>query len=258
MKLLKAEHTQNGIIQTIEKATIMAKKQGEAIAVCNMGQYCTTSCEVCYSIPAEIELVCFDMDATIIKTESINEIFKNTWPQNNGKITVYAFKELTESAMSGKADFTANFKERVALLKDIEVMQIRKTAYALPLANGIEELIKELKNRGIKTALITGNFNIIGHVMQQRLGFDFVYTSVPEVKEGKLTGKLHNPVIDADAKSDILCKICRSNNISLCKTIVVGDGANDIKMMAKSAIAVAYNAPIAKESMADAILSLIK
>lgn len=258
MKFLKAEHNQNGIIQAIEKATIMAKKYGEAIAVCNLGQNCTTPCEVCCSIPTEIELVCFDMDATIIKTESINEIFRNTMQQNNSKMTISVFEELTESAMSGKADFTANFKERVAMLKDIEVMQIRKTAHALPLANGIEKLIKALKNRGIKTALITGNFDIIGHVMQQRLGFDFVYTSVPEIKEGKLTGKLHNPVIDADTKSDILCRICRSNNISLCKTIVVGDGANDIKMMAKSAIAVAYNAPIAKESMADAILSLIK
>lgn len=258
MKFLKAEHNKNGIIQAIEKATIIAREYGEAITVCNMGQNCTDQCEGCCSIPAEIELVCFDMDATIIKTESINEIFKNTGLQNNSKMAVYAFEELTESAMSGKADFTANFKERVALLKGIEVTQIRKTAYALPLANGIDKLIKTLKDRGIKTALITGNFDIIGRVMQQRLGFDFVYTSVPEVKEGKLTGKLHDPIIDADAKSDILCKICRSNNISLCKTIVVGDGANDIKMMAKSAIAVAYNAPIAKESMADAILSLIK
>ena len=201
-------------------------------------------------IPVAVGLVCFDMDGTIIKMETINSVAGDAGIGRE-------MENLTFRAMGGAEDFKENFRRRVRMLKDVPVNLVQGVASRLVWADGLETLMQTLRSRKIKTAIITGNFNVFGEVVKERFGFDYVFTSVPEIKGDLLTGEIAGDVIDANAKVAIMKKLCAQLDVPLENTIAVGDGANDVPMLAAAGVAVVYNAIKAETGIDDVILPLL-
>lgn len=221
---------------SIQQALQSARQNGEPVLVGD--------------VPKEIRLVCFDMDGTIIKMETINEIA-------NAIGIGEQMKELTLRAMSGEDDFRSNFLQRVKMLQGTPVAVLEELAGRMPYASGLRNLMDALHKKGIQTAVITGNFSIFGKYLKNNFPFDHICTTCAEVKEGALTGNICGDIIDAPAKSSILLKICSENDIPLECTLAIGDGANDIPMLATAGAAIAYNAISAKRGIDETILPLI-
>ena len=172
-------------------------------------------------------VVVFDMDSTLIDAEVIDELAV--------KAGVGAeVSAITERAMLGELDFKASFIERVALLKGLKESVIADVAENLRLNEGAEELIQILKTLGYKTAIVSGGFNYFGRFLQQKLGIDYVYANELEIENGLITGEVVGRVVDAARKAEIVREIAATEQVSLEQVIAVGDGANDLKMMAKS------------------------
>lgn len=229
-------HTYPNKDAAVAEALRTARETGEAVLVGEM--------------PENIGLICFDMDGTLIKMETINEIAKAAGIKEQ-------LEELTLRAMRGDDDFRTNFLQRVKMLQGVSVEILEQVASSLKYAEGLANLMQELKKYSIKTAVITGNFHIFGKYLKDSFGFDYIYTTVPGIKDGTLTGNICGDIIDAPAKSTILIKLCSEKNIPLECTLAVGDGANDIPMLAAAGAAIAYNAITAKEGLDDIILPLI-
>ena len=224
-------------ISAIEKALQIAREEGETVLV--------------GTAPEQVQLVCFDMDATLIKMETINEIAKAA---GIGK----EMEELTLRAMRGEDDFRTSFLKRVEMLRGVPVPTLEEIASAMPYAKGLGNLMAQLQKYGIQTAVITGNFSIFGKYLKKSFNFNHIYTTEAGVENGTLTGTICGSIIDAPAKSSILIKICSEQQIPLESTIAVGDGANDIPMLGTAAAAIAYNAITAKEGLDEAILPLLE
>ena len=192
-------------------------------------------------------LVVFDMDSTLIETEVIDELAERAGVGAQ-------VREITERAMLGEIDFKDSFTQRVALLKGLDSAVLEDVAETLPLTDGAERLMRVLKVLGYKTALVSGGFKYFGNRLKQRLGIDYVFANELEIADGKVTGRVVGDVVDADRKADLLKEIARRENISLQQVIAVGDGANDLKMLAVAGLGIAFRAkPIVKESAEQSI-----
>lgn len=220
----------------LEKALLTAREQGEAVVV---GE-----------VPKDVRLVCFDMDATLIRMETINRIAREA---SVGK----QMEHLTQRAMRGEDDFRTNFLHRIKMLRGVPYSAVERIAATMPYAHGLGNLMAKLQEARIQTAVITGNFSIFGEYLKREFGFNHVFTTTPEVQDGTLTGNICGDIIDAPAKSSILIKICSEKNIPLGCTLAVGDGANDIPMLATAAAAIAYNALTAREGIDWVLLPLL-
>jgi len=187
-------------------------------------------------------LVVFDMDSTLIETEVIDELAERAGVGAQ-------VRDITERAMSGEIDFRDSFTQRVALLKGLDSAVLEDIADNLPLTEGAERLMRVLKVLGYKTALVSGGFKYFGNRLKERLGIDYVFANELEIEQGKVTGRVVGDVVDADRKADLLKEIAQRENISLEQVIAVGDGANDLKMLAVAGLGIAFRAkPIVKES----------
>ena len=201
-------------------------------------------------IPVTVGLVCFDMDGTLVKMESINALAK---AYGKGK----EMEKLTLQAMCGEVDFRENFIGRVRMLAGLPVAFVQKLAAEMPCAEGLENLMHNLRSKNIRTAIITGNFNLFGEALKERFGFDYIFTTEPGIENGLLTGEICGEVIDATAKEKILRNLCRELCIPLENTIAVGDGANDIPMLEAAVVAVVYNAISAKKGIDEVIGKIV-
>jgi len=195
-------------------------------------------------------LVCFDMDSTLIEAEVIDELAKAAGVGDE----VIA---ITEQAMRGELDFSESFTRRLALLKGLDASVLQGIAESLPLSEGLEQLISSLRRYGFKTAILSGGFDYFGHYLQNKLGFDYVYTNTLEIVDGKVTGKVVGKIVDGQRKADLLQEIARKEGIDLQQVIAVGDGANDLPMLSKAGLGIAFRAkPIVKRKADHAISTL--
>lgn len=193
-----------------------------------------------------IKLIAFDLDNVLIDGEAIDEIGKllDVEPE---------ISELTRKAMEGELDFETSIKERINLLKGTSVEEIKKVVKNIPLMEGADETIKELKNREYKLAIITGNFEIVTDRLKE-LDFDYIYCNILHEENGELTGEVSGPLLVEGSKADILQKIMDTENLSAEECAAVGDGANDISMIQKAGLGIAFNAkPVVKE-VADIVV----
>jgi phosphoserine phosphatase len=195
-------------------------------------------------------LAVFDMDSTLIEAEVIDELAK---AHGVGE----RVSEITERAMRGELDFRASFKERLALLKGLDVKVLDEIGASLRLTEGAETLFAELKRLGYKTAILSGGFTYFARQLQAKLGIDYIFANELEVVDGKCTGNAIEPIVDAQRKADLLRELAGKEGLSLEQTIAVGDGANDLPMLAIAGLGVAFRAkPLVKQSAKQAISTL--
>jgi phosphoserine phosphatase len=195
-------------------------------------------------------LVAFDMDSTLIDTEVINELAE---AQGVGEQVA----DITERAMHGELDFSDSLRARVALLKGLDEACLEEIASRLPLMEGAEHLIATLNRLGYKTAILSGGFSYFGEVLKQKLGIDYVYANELEIVSGRLTGQVGSPIVDANRKATLLAELAKQENISLQQVVAVGDGANDLAMLQRAGLGIAFHAkPIVKKSAGHSISTL--
>ncbi|MET0776569.1 MAG: phosphoserine phosphatase SerB [Pseudomonas mandelii] len=195
-------------------------------------------------------LAVFDMDSTLIEAEVIDELAKAAGVGDQ-------VSEITERAMAGELDFRASFKERLALLKGLDVSVLDSIGASLRLTEGAETLFAELKRLGYKTAILSGGFTYFAKQLQAKLGIDYVFANELEVVDDKVTGVAIEPIVDAQRKADLLKELAHKEGLRLEQTIAVGDGANDLPMLAIAGLGVAFRAkPLVKQSAKQAISTL--
>jgi phosphoserine phosphatase len=195
-------------------------------------------------------LVAFDMDSTLIEAEVIDELAIEAGVGDQ----VIA---ITESAMRGEIDFNESFIRRVALLKGLDESVLEKVANRLPITEGAERLVSTLKKLGYKTAILSGGFQYFGHFLQNKLGIDYVHANELEIVDGKVTGNVTGTIVNGERKAFLLQDIANKESISLEQTIAVGDGANDLPMLSKAGLGIAFRAkPLVRENAEQAISTL--
>ena len=187
-------------------------------------------------------LLVMDMDSTLISIECIDEIadMQGLKPQ---------VAAITEEAMQGKIDFAESLRRRVALLEGLDEGALQRVYdERLKLNPGAEIMLAELKRHGIKTLLVSGGFIFFTERLKQLLGLDYAHANTLEIVDGKLTGRVLGKILDAQGKADWLLKIRDELGLKTEHLIAMGDGANDLKMMAKAGVSIAYHAkPVVRE-----------
>jgi len=200
---------------------------------------------------ADFKLVAMDMDSTLITIECIDEIadMQGLKPQ---------VAEITEAAMRGELEFSESLARRVALLKGLDASALQRVYdERLRLSPGAEKMLQAVQAAGLKTLLVSGGFTFFTERMQQRLGLDYAHANVLEVIDGKLSGKVLGGVVDAEEKRLTVERVCRELNVPASQAIVMGDGANDLKMMAVSGLSVAFRAKPVVRAQADVALNFV-
>jgi len=187
-------------------------------------------------------LACFDMDSTLIKAEVIDELAKHAGVGDQ-------VAKITESAMQGEIDFNESFTQRMALLRGLSESVLEQVAEQLVIMDGAQTLIKNLKAKGYKTAILSGGFNYFAKFLQAKLGFDYIHANTLEIENSELTGRVIQPVVNGERKALLLKQIAQELDIPLQQTIAVGDGANDLPMLGLAGLGIAFRAkPVVRAS----------
>ena len=195
-------------------------------------------------------LICFDMDSTLIETEVIDELAIRAGVGDR-------VKAITERAMRGEIDFCQSFTERVALLRGLDESVMKEIAENLPITEGVERMMTVLKRAGYKTAILSGGFTYFGNYLKQKYGFDYVYANELEIEDGKLTGRYVGEIVDGRRKAELLRLLAQVENVNIAQTIAVGDGANDLPMLATAGLGIAFHAkPKVKQTAEQSISSI--
>ncbi|MFP8968600.1 phosphoserine phosphatase SerB [Pokkaliibacter sp. CJK22405] len=205
---------------------------------------CDLLCEPVSAFSGKRKLACFDMDSTLIQAEVIDELAKEAGIGEQ-------VAAITEEAMQGKIDFRESFTRRMALLKGLDLEVLDAVYHRIRLMDGAEELFAGLSSRGVRTAILSGGFTYFANRLKQRLGIDEIHANVLDEANGILTGEVVEPIVDAAMKAQRLQEICERKGFELAATMAVGDGANDLKMLAVAGVGVAFRAKPLVRAQAD-------
>jgi phosphoserine phosphatase len=198
---------------------------------------------------ADFQLVAMDMDSTLITIECIDEIadMQGLKPQ---------VAAITEAAMRGELDFAESLTRRVALLEGLPVEALNRVyEERLRISQGGEAMLQAVQAAGLKTLLVSGGFTFFTERLQARLGLDFTHANVLEATDGKLTGRVVGGIVDAEEKRRTVERVCAELGIATQQAIVMGDGANDLKMMRVAGLSVAFRAKPVVRAQADVALN---
>ncbi|CAM2154940.1 phosphoserine phosphatase [Paraburkholderia tropica] len=193
---------------------------------------------------ADFGLVAMDMDSTLITIECIDEIADFC----GLKAEVAA---ITEASMRGEIkDFNESLTRRVALLKGLDASALERVyEERLQLSPGAETMLAGARAAGLKTLLVSGGFTFFTERLKARLGLDFTRANTLEIVDGKLTGRVVGEIVNADVKARTLVETCAQLGIEPRRAIAMGDGSNDLKMMAEAGLSVAFRAkPVVREA----------
>lgn len=193
-------------------------------------------------------LVVLDMDSTLIQSEVIDELAR-------AQGCYEQVAAITHEAMSGRIDYDESLRRRVAKLQGLSADKLEEVYRSIQLTPGASDLIRVLKKLGYKIAVISGGFTFVADRLKERLGIDFAYANVLEVKDGVVTGRVHPPIVNAQRKADLLEGLAQQERIELDQVIAIGDGANDLLMLERAGLGIAFNAKPAVSERADLALS---
>jgi phosphoserine phosphatase len=180
-------------------------------------------------------LIVMDMDSTLIQVEVIDELAKEA---GVGEKVIL----ITHRAMNGEISFPEALRERVRLLKGLPVSVLQKVYKRMPFTPGAKELVFILKKLGYKTAVLSGGFDYFTSRVKEKLGLDYTYSNDLEIKNGVVTGEIRGEIVDGKRKAALMEEIARKEGISLDQVIAIGDGANDLPMITKAGLGIAFNA----------------
>ena len=196
-----------------------------------------------------LRLIVMDVDSTLIQDEVIDLLAERA-----GCAAEVA--KVTEAAMRGELDFTASLRERVALLAGLDARVLDDVRAGLRLTAGARTLIGTLGGLGYKSGIVSGGFIQVIGPLATELGIGYVAANELEIAGGKLTGQLRGPVIDRAGKAEALRRFAADAGVPLSQTVAVGDGANDLDMIAAAGLGVAFNAKPVVRDAADTSLSV--
>ncbi len=194
------------------------------------------------------KLVVFDLDSTLIAEEVIDECAR--------EMGVYeSVAAVTRDTMKGQIPFAESLHKRVRFLKGLTLEQVDAVLARLRLAPGAEALTKALREHRVQTAIISGGFTFGANAIQKRLGTDVSFANELEFENGQCTGRVLGSVIDAKGKADKLDELRKKHGFQIEETVAVGDGANDLPMMALAGLGIAFNAKAEVRAIAQVHLN---
>ena len=194
-------------------------------------------------------LVVMDVDSTLIQDEVIELIAAEAGCLDE-------VRAVTERAMSGELDFTAALTERVARLKGLEVDALDRARARMRLTPGARTFVRTLKRLGYTVGIVSGGFTHFTDGLAAELGLDHARANQLEVHDGRLTGRVLGEVVDRGAKARFLRSFAEAEGIPLSQTVAVGDGANDLDMLATAGLGVAFNAKPVVQEAADTTVNV--
>jgi phosphoserine phosphatase len=192
-------------------------------------------------------VVIFDMDGTLVVGESIDLL-----AQRMGN--AHEIEAITREAMEGRLDFADSLRRRVALLAGLPESALLDVASQLEIAPGAPQALRVLKRLGYRLGVVSGGFSIIVEAVRERLGLDFAVANQVQIKDGRLTGRLIEPILDAEGKAAALRRVAEKEGVSVEQVVGVGDGANDIPMLQAAGLGIAFRAKARTRECADAAL----
>ncbi|HBT83388.1 MAG: phosphoserine phosphatase SerB [Desulfuromonadales bacterium GWD2_61_12] len=189
-------------------------------------------------------LVVMDMDSTLIRIEVIDELARIAGVGEQVAV-------ITERAMNGELDFQAALRERVALLQGLSAAALEEVYRNIPFTPGAKTLVRILKRLGFRTAVISGGFTFFTERLQAELGLDYAFANELEIVGGAVSGRVCGAIVDGARKADLLEEIATREGITLDQVIAIGDGANDLPMLGKAGLGIAFNAKARVREQAD-------
>lgn len=194
-------------------------------------------------------LVVMDVDSTLIQEEVIDLLAREAGVEDR-------VSEITAAAMAGEIDFEPSLRERVRLLKGLDDAALKRVAESISVTPGARTFIRTLKRLGLKTAIVSAGFTRFANQLAADLGIDYSLSNTLEVRDGVLTGELAGELVDGPRKAQFLKDVAASERVPLGQVVAIGDGANDLDMLAVAGLGIAFNAkPLVKEK-ADTSLSV--
>jgi phosphoserine phosphatase len=185
-----------------------------------------------------------DVDSTLIQDEVIELIARHAGCEAQ-------VRAITERAMRGEMDFAESLHARVALLAGVDVGALDEVRREVRLTPGARTLVRTLKRLGFRVAVVSGGFSAVVDPLAAELGIDHARSNVLEVRDGRLTGRVVGAVIDRAAKAAALVEFAALEGVPLDRTVAIGDGANDLDMLAVAGLGIAFNAKPLVRARAD-------
>ncbi|MET0521259.1 MAG: phosphoserine phosphatase SerB [Jiangellaceae bacterium] len=194
-------------------------------------------------------LIVMDVDSTLVQGEVIEMLAERA-----GVLGEVA--EVTAAAMRGELDFADALRHRVRLLAGLPVATLAEIGEQVALAPGARTLVRTLKRLDYRLAIVSGGFTQITDHLVRELGIDYAAANTVQVADGRLTGDLVEPILDRAGKAAALTHFAEQAGVPLAQTVAVGDGANDLDMIARAGLGVAFNAKPLVRDAADAAVSV--
>jgi phosphoserine phosphatase len=193
-------------------------------------------------------LIVFDVDSTLIQGEVIEMLATRVGAGA-------AVAEITEAAMRGELDFAESLHKRVATLAGLPADVLDEVADQIELTPGARTTLRTLRRLGFRCGIVSGGFRQVIEPLAHELMMDFVAANELEIVDGKLTGRVIGDIVDRPGKAKALRNFAQQAGVPMEQTVAVGDGANDIDMLAAAGLGVAFNAKPALREVADASIS---
>jgi phosphoserine phosphatase len=196
-----------------------------------------------------VRLIVMDVDSTLVQGEVIEMLAAHA-----GCLDRVA--EVTEAAMRGELDFEQSLRERVALLEGLDAAALDKVYETIALSPGARTMVRTLKRLGYRFAIVSGGFTQITDRIAADLGIDFAAANELEVLDGRITGRIVGPVVDRAGKANALRRFAEDAGVSTAATVAIGDGANDLDMLAAAGLGIAFNAKPVVQRAADTAVNV--
>jgi phosphoserine phosphatase len=220
----------------------------QALAAAGRRARCDIAVQPVSLVQRSKRLIVFDVDSTLVQGEVIEMLAARAGCEQE-------VRAVTEAAMAGEIDFAESLHRRVAALAGLPASSLDEVAEEIELTPGARTTVRTLKRLGYRCGVVSGGFTAVIDRLALELGLDFVAANELEIVDGRITGRVLGPVIDRAGKAEALRRFADEAGVPLAQTVAVGDGANDLDMLAAAGLGGAFNAKPVVAAAADTALS---